>query len=356
MLLPRKAVGVKKMLQPTEPFVESRRRRWISLVLRVGLSAALVLYLLTRFSWREIADAMSDMRWSGWLLALFFYFLSQVISGIRWAGLARAVGFKLSLARFQQLYFEGMFFSLCLPSSIGGDVVKAVRLGTNLRSRVLAGCTVVADRAAGMIALLLIGLTALAHTTYSLSTAGTVAVALGLAVAAILGTRLGFAVMAWMVRNLPQGHPVEAFAERLLPYHHHPIVFSVGVAWGLVVQGLNVLCVMALGFALQLDVPAVAYCVAVPLVALATAVPISLAGVGVREAGMAVLLAPYGLPEPKGIALGFLWLSVTVASGLVGGVVYLFGPPLVRDQDCAGTSECAKDDQAGEREVMCASR
>ncbi len=344
------------MPEPTELIAESPRRRWWPIAVRVGLSAGLVTYLLTRVSWREITAAMSDMRWSGWALAFVLYFLSQILSGIRWTGLARAVGFRLSLVRFQQLYMEGMFFSLCLPSSIGGDVVKAIRLGTNLRTRVLAGCTVVADRAAGLIAVLLIGLTALANRTYSLSTSGTVAAAIGLATAAVVGTRVGLALMAWAVRNLPAGHPVESFAERLLPYHHHPVVFLVGVGWSLVVQGLNVACVMALGFALQLDLPPVAYCVAVPMVALATALPISLAGVGVREAGMAMLLAPYGLAEPMGIALGFLWLSVTVASGLVGGVVYLFGPPLVRDSACAGTSEAASDPAADEQELMCAAR
>ncbi len=344
------------MSEPTELIDHSPRRRWWPLLVRVGLSAALVTYLLTRVSWRDITATMSDMRWSGWGLAFFLYFLSQVLSGVRWAGLGRAVGFRLSLARFQQLYMEGMFFSLCLPSSIGGDVVKAIRLGTNLRTRVLAGCTVVADRAAGLIAVLLIGLTALANRAYSLSTAGTVAVAIGLATAAAVGTRVGLALMAWAVRNLPAGHPLEAFAERLLPYHHHPIVFLVGVAWSLVVQGLNVACVMALGFALQLDLPAVAYCVAVPMVALATALPISLAGVGVREAGMAVILAPYGLAESSGIALGFLWLSVTVASGLVGGVVYLLGPPLVRDSACVSTSEVVIDEAADKREMMYAAR
>ncbi len=344
------------MPEPTELTAQSPRRRWWPLLVRVGLSAALVTYLLTRVSWREIMAAMSEMRWGGWALAFVLYFLSQILSGIRWAGLASAVGFRLSLARFQQLYLEGMFFSLCLPSSIGGDVVKAIRLGTNLRTRMLAGCTVVADRAAGLIAVLLIGLTALANRTYSLSTAGTVAAAIGLATAAAVGTRVGLALMAWAVRNLPAQHPLEAFAERLLPYHHHPIVFLVGVAWSLVVQGLNVACVMALGFALQLELPAVAYCVAVPMVALATALPISLAGVGVREAGMAVLLGPYGLPESSGIALGFLWLSVTVASGLVGGIVYLLGPPLVRDSACAGTSEAASDQAADEQELMCAAR
>ena len=83
--------------------------------------------------------------------------------------LARPLGFDFPQRHFTQLYFEGMFFSLCLPSSIGGDVVKAYRLAPDLNGRVLAACTVLADRATGVVALLVIGLTALGARTYELS-------------------------------------------------------------------------------------------------------------------------------------------------------------------------------------------
>jgi hypothetical protein len=45
-----------------------------------------------------------------------------------------------------------------------------------------------------------------------------------------------------------------------------------------------------------------------------------------------------------------------VASGLVGGVVYLFGPPLARDSDGALTSEDGQSESDDKREVMCVAR
>ncbi|MEX2141706.1 MAG: lysylphosphatidylglycerol synthase transmembrane domain-containing protein [Pirellulales bacterium] len=322
------------------------KRRW-GLLLRVLLSGALLGYLLSRLDRGALITAMADVEVTGWLLAVLLYLLSQIASGIRWATLARPVGFQLGWLRFQQLYFEGMFFSLCLPSSIGGDVVKALRLGGDGRGRVLAACTVVADRVAGLLAIMLIGFTALAQRSYSLSAAQTAGVGLVLTIAVLAGTRIGFALLDWPAGRIPNHHPIAHYLERLLPYHHHPYVFWGAIGLGLVVQGLNVLTVIALDRALGLDLPAEAYCIAVPLVGLMTALPISLNGVGVREGGLVWILATYGLTDALGVALGLLWFSVTVATGLIGGLVYLLGPPLKKpEKDSLATTQDDPDQEA----------
>jgi uncharacterized membrane protein YbhN (UPF0104 family) len=318
---------------PEPASTTGRSKRIWGVVLRLALSGALLGYLFSRLDRGELWSAMADTQATGWLLAVVVYLLSQIASGIRWGTLARPIGFRLGWLRFQQLYFEGMFFSLCLPSSIGGDVVKALRLGGAGRGRILAACTVLADRVAGLLAIVIIGLTALAQRSYSLGLAESVGVGFVLLVATLAGTRIMFALLNWPAGRIPDHHPIAHMLERLLPYHHHPYVFWSAIGWSLVVQGLNVVTVMALGHALGLALPAAAYCVAVPLVSLMTALPISLNGVGVREGGLVWVLAPYGVSEAQGIALGLLWFSVTVATGLVGGLVYLLGPPLDKQSD-----------------------
>jgi glycosyltransferase involved in cell wall biosynthesis len=80
-----------------------------------------------------------------------------------------------------------------------------------------------------------------------------------------------------------------------------------------------------LGQAMGLTIPLVAYFIAVPVVALLTLLPVSVSGVGVREGGLAWMLASYGVGQGMGITLGILWFLVTVAGGLVGGLAYLLG-------------------------------
>ena len=254
------------------------------------------------------------------------FLCSQLASGWRWAELGRPLGFNFSRLRYIQLYFEGMFFNLCLPSSIGGDVLKAYWLAPNTAGRVLAGCTVLADRAVGMVGLCVIGTTALVARALALS------VRLGGARRhwcywrrRLAAVSLGLRVWKWLAGFLPADSRLARLAEQLMPYHDRPEVLRRSIGWGLVVQGLNVLTVAEIGHAIGLGIPLAAYCVAVPAVSLLTTLPLSIGGVGVREGGLAWMLASYGVSEELGVTLGLLWFLITIAGGLIGGGVYLLG-------------------------------
>src|SRR5262249_22043845 len=95
-------------------------------------------------------------------------------------------------------------------------------------------------------------------------------------------------------------------------------------ALSIFVQVANVLIVWLIGLALAAPVPASFYWVFVPMVSLLTLLPISVNGMGVREGGTALLLAPVGVSHHVAVTLAFLWFAVYVATILLGGVVYLF--------------------------------
>ena len=54
--------------------------------------------------------------------------------------------------------------------------------------------------------------------------------------------------------------------------------------------------------------------------------PVSLGGLGVREASMAGLLKPFGADPGQVIAIGLIWQSVLYASGAIGFLVQLRRP------------------------------
>jgi uncharacterized membrane protein YbhN (UPF0104 family) len=63
----------------------------------------------------------------------------------------------------------------------------------------------------------------------------------------------------------------------------------------------------------------------VPMVTLLTLLPISLNGMGVREAGTILFLAPLGVARSTALSLAVLWFAVFTTASLLGGAVYLFG-------------------------------
>ena len=126
--------------------------------------------------------------------------------------------------------------------------------------------------------------------------------------------------------------------DALAVYRRQPRLIVSSTALSAIVQASSVLQVGLLGLAIGLDVPWAVYGVAAPMVALLTLLPVSLNGMGVREAGMVLFLAPAGVPAGSAMTVAFLWFLTQTAAGLLGAGVYLAGrlPPEVRYDDAVG--------------------
>ena len=306
---------------------------WLTLVLRLAATAGLMAYALSGIDWHDkVVDGrvqegmwtvMAKADWSWWALGLVTGLLVQVVAGIRWADLARPLGFDFPRRFFVLRFFEGMFFNLCLPSSIGGDVVKAYRVGETTPRRLLAGCSVVADRLTGLSALAVLGGTALAARTYSLGLPATLAVAAALLAAALTVFLVGVSFLDRLIAVLPAPHPARGFLAQLLPYQQQPSLIAKAVAWSFIVQMGGAVAVALSGRALGVDQPLSLWVSVVPLVALAMVLPISIGGFGVRENAMSYLLAEQGVPGEQGVAIALLWGLSTVLTGMVGGALLL---------------------------------
>jgi uncharacterized membrane protein YbhN (UPF0104 family) len=247
----------------------------------------------------------------------------QVIAAVRWALLARPIGFAYSIGLFVWRFFEGAFFSLCLPTSIGGDVVKAYRLADSTPGRLLAGCTVLADRLAGLAALGVLAGAAVIGKEWSLGVGSTIGVGAALLGAVLAVIWLAVGSLDRLLTLFPEPHAARQFISRLLPYQMRPSLMTRAVAWSLLVQMGGSIAVAFVARGLGVTLPLSVWFAVVPLVALAMVLPISIGGVGVREGGLAFLLAPSGVPAEQAVAIGLLWFLATIANGLVGGLLFL---------------------------------
>jgi hypothetical protein len=98
------------------------------------------------------------------------------------------------------------------------------------------------------------------------------------------------------------------------------------VGWGFVYQ----LTLVAATFsaARTLGVDAIGLTVILtffPAVLIAQVLPISISGLGVREALLVVFLKPLGVPEGKAVALGLLVYLLTLCVSLAGAPAFAFG-------------------------------
>jgi uncharacterized membrane protein YbhN (UPF0104 family) len=213
-----------------------------------------------------------------------------------------------------------MYFNLFLPTSVGGDVVRAWYLDGGSGRRLPAFVSVMTDRLNGLLVLL--GLACVAVVLCPIFLEQWIIWSVwGTAGAALLGLLIMPLILRWNDRL----GLIRKVAEHGRIYFAHPHLLLGATALSLVVQAANVILVWLVGLSVGAPVPAFYYWIMVPMVTLLTLLPISLNGMGVREAGTILFLAPLGVARGTALSLAVLWFAVFTTASLLGGAVYLFG-------------------------------
>ena len=102
-----------------------------------------------------------------------------------------------------------------------------------------------------------------------------------------------------------------------------PASLSVGFVGAVVVQALFVGFYVMIANSLRLRIPLAHLAIVVPLSLIVQMLPISLGGLGVREATFAAYFTQLGLPHESGIALSFLGALLIMLFSLTGAVALL---------------------------------
>jgi uncharacterized membrane protein YbhN (UPF0104 family) len=294
------------------------------------VSLGLLSFLLYRIDLTHFVQVFFSARPSYLVWALLAYFVGQMISSVRWAFLARPLGFENPFKDFVEFYLMGMFFNLFAPSTVGGDAGRVFYLARSENkpsdrdravSAVHAIISVIMDRAIGMGALAWIGAVAVAvFPTYDLP-----AVVRYVTFALALGCLFGWKLLQSIQRLLPgREHPLgRNLLLALETYRNRWPVLRMAFVLSLAVHFLQAWIQILLGWALGLEIPW-SYCfILYPLVSMFSALPVSFNGIGLREGGYLFLLQRIGVGSEKAIAFGLLWFIIVALDSLVGGVVFI---------------------------------
>jgi uncharacterized protein (TIRG00374 family) len=317
------------MNEEPQPEPPVHRRSVLAPLLRATVSLAILGGLAFKMDWSSVADAFHEMAWRNWLAAVCVFLVAQLLSAIRWRWLSQPLGFQRPLRNYVADYFVGMFFNLLLPTSIGGDAVRAVSLNARSGRKMAALLSVFLDRLSGLLVLL--ALACLAAIVCPISLPTWMAAAIGGTVgAAVLGLLMLPLVIRALTRLDGQRPTIarfrrlaESLRNALRVFWGRPRLVFAATALSVLIQLSGVVQVAMIGQAVGAEVPLAVYGVAVPMVALLTLLPVSLNGMGVREAGMVIFLQPAGLEPGRAVTIAFLWFCSQTVAGLAGAGVYL---------------------------------
>ncbi len=301
-------------------------RGWLLIALRWA-AALLVLGLLLHFlPVVPLRAAIARVPLSSFLLVLLGYLLAHCVGVAKWRMVVNAAGAELDFATSAQCYAGGLFGTLFLPSIVGGDVVRlAVGLQRSPRpAAVLTGNLV--DRfldvtaQAGLVVLGLLLIPELDLVPDELEdTLQKVFLGVALGLIVLLG------LMFRMRKRILGGRSVR-FRRRLARLRHalrsvskRPGVLALGWLLGTAIQMCFLILTARLAVYCGLRLPLRAWLFAWPLAKLAAVLPLTQGGIGVREAALVGLLAPFGAPGYLVLAAGLIWEGIVIAGGLIAG-------------------------------------
>ncbi|MGH2785304.1 MAG: lysylphosphatidylglycerol synthase transmembrane domain-containing protein [Actinomycetota bacterium] len=307
----------------------------IKILIRIVVGAGVFGFLIWRSDVGELWNTLKEARVAYLFAALGAIFAGLFVSALRWKAYLEALEMQLSYATLFRLYFVGTFFNAFLPTGIGGDAYKAVRLGRGKESLAPAFASVFLDRFAGVVGMAAIGLVSSAYIVAAgerdvsggyrvpLIALGASILIMGTASVLLLGGErlLG---SGRLIKHEGIGGRIRRAMRQVHAAGRHPDSAARGYVFGVVFQGLvftyHVMIAKALGIT---NVPMGVFASIVVISSLATMIPLSINGLGFREGAYIWALGRYGVPHDAALAFALLILAALLLSSIVGGVIYV---------------------------------
>ena len=303
---------------PQAPAASSGRRRWM---IRAAGSALLLGGLFWLLPLDRVGDALRSISPGVFILVLVLFLAGHVAAALKWwLLLDRAVSPFLAI----QAHYAGLAANLCLPGAIGGDAVRAGMAQAAMKdgARVVAAAT--ADRLIDMIALLTITVLGLVLSSRS-GVDGGLVVQAALVIAVMLAAIIALPRLLPLPWRMIPALPGRGFAERLATAFgalgRKPATLAIAFAASVAIQTVFVSLAWWLAIAAGAEVAIGHWMFAWPLANIIAILPVSLNGLGLREATLAAFLAPFGAEAAVIVAAGLMWQAVLFAAGGIGALV-----------------------------------
>ncbi len=305
-------------------------KKTASLFLRISITAGLLILLFFRTPVKKIVSIVLQVDFY-WLLGAFLlFFFLNVLVFLRWFFLLRGRGIHIFPPRLFLSYLVSLFFNLIFPSTIGGDAVRTLDISRHTQrhsSGILA--SVVLDRVSGFLGLVTVLIFSLLF-GYNVFNDASIFLVTGI----LLFFVIVFCGMMFSGRFFSLFASLIPFAgvrgyfgklhEETKAYKGHRAVLW--VSW-------IISCLTHVGLAFTyyltarafgLDYSLIYFLIFVPMITAFSSLPVSIGGLGVRDAASVFVFAKIGIAAEKAFAISLMNFGYTFLLGLLGAVGYVF--------------------------------
>ncbi|MFH1458025.1 MAG: lysylphosphatidylglycerol synthase transmembrane domain-containing protein [Candidatus Omnitrophota bacterium] len=313
--------------------MKSTFKKIFSVVIRVSVSIIL-LVLLLKFNKIDMQKVLSEIKGLN-KMALTFSFLIMLVGYVlclfRWEMLLKALKIQLPLPRVVASFSGGLFFNLFLPSTIGGDLMRSIDLAAHTKRPKEVIATVFLDRLSGYIGLVILALSALIFGWRLIQDQGVlwalfVISFLLIFILLVLFNNFLFSKISRLLNCLHAGKAKELLMDLHQEIHYfkgHKRTIIANVILSILIQAVGPLTFFIIAVALGLKINLIYFFIFLPIIGAITLLPISIGGLGLREATTTLFFAKVGVDTHLALTMSLLNSSFIFICGSLGGLIYV---------------------------------
>lgn len=300
-------------------------KRTVRLGLQAAVTVALVGLLVANTDFAAVGGVLGRLSPIAVVALAAVMLVQGVASGVRWHRLLALLGEHPGVPPVIGDTFVGMSYNMVLPTSVGGDFVRAWRNARRLERAAAAWSTVLFERVAGVVSLALFGAAAVGLGSLEATGAvGWTALVLGVAgVVVFLGLEAPFALLLKVLRRRLTSPPaiLAGIREDLGGVLASTRARALAIAWSLVCTGLGLLFAIVAALFLGATDAVRPLVIGLPIIFVVSLLPVTINGLGLREGLYVVVLGQLGVDESIAMAIALLSLAGLLFQALVGLLV-----------------------------------
>jgi hypothetical protein len=306
-------------------------KNYLTFFTKAVVSIGLIWYLLSKVEFAAVYASLISAQ-PFWLLMAFATLnIGKLLTGYRWQILLEVQGIKIPLRSLIASVYVGQFFNSFLPTTIGGDVVRAYDVATQSKESTKSVISVLVDRLIGVFALTLLAVLALLSSYF-------------------IGEDVGFFVFPVLLMfficffgitiiynnslieipvRLLQFLRLSNFADKLKESSQSlhllkdkPRILIIALIASIALQINVILFYYFIGIALDLGVSLLYFSIIVPIALIVLLVPFSINGIGIREGIFVFLLTELDVLPKDAIAFSWISFGLALTQGIIGGIIF----------------------------------
>lgn len=338
----------------------NRKGKHIFLLLRIAVITVVVIWAVSRIGqeqrWNSFVEYFGRMHLWVFASALGIFVLGQAIVGLRWWLLLRTQSIFISFWAAVRLHFLGLFYNNFMPSSVGGDLIRAWYVSKHTDKKFEAALSVFVDRIIGLLSTLVIAVffyvlflrdravdiasnnqdkTTLIESVVKYK--GVLLWLLAILAVIFLGFLLhkrGRKILnkTWISIRIHSVRLMIKFKEAIFIYCSKPWSILIVFCLTVLMQLMVITGFWFLGVNMGIEASLKYYYVFFTLAWVLGAIPVSIGGAGVVEASLVLLFVQVaGIEEASAWAIALSQRAVWMLASLPGAIIHLLGAHLPKD-------------------------